>query len=175
MDLKIIRSLKDGYGMTRPEFLLPYLVAKKNSPEILGLFDEVSGHPLLLHRLNRAWELYSEPMKLANNQQQAREGHRKGNARIYRARNLLVHQGIEVAFLPQLSSQLQHYFSITLSRLLRWLQFGNNWKTRDAAAYWISHADKVVAVLKRSPKELKISDLFPGKIYGPDIQVWEDR
>ena len=155
-----------------PEQILKLLCEPKDSKGILGLFALVAQHPLLLYRVNEAWKIFHDPVKLQKDLKRSSEGLSWHLWRIYRARNLLVHQGVEHDCLPQLSNHLQQYFSWTLSRILHGLTLGNQWSARDSWYYWKSKSDHVVESLGRDPRCLLMEDMFPEDLSHPNVVVW---
>jgi hypothetical protein len=155
-----------------PEQILTLLTEPKNSAGIMALLGLVGGHPLLCHRIFRAWGLFHDPAVLQADL--GRSGRRLGWHlwRIYRARNLLVHQGIEPPCLPQLANHLQQYFSWTLSRLLHGLTLGPEWTARDSWHFWKSKSDHVMDSLAKQPQMLLVGDMFPEDLQSPEFPVW---
>lgn len=147
------------------ERILTLLTEPIHSPGIVSLMNAVSGHPLLLHRVNKAWELFHEPKHLHQNLTSS--GKRLGWHlwRIYRARNLLVHQGVEPDCLPQVANHLQQYLSWTLSRLLHGLSFGEEWTGRDSWHFWKSKSEHLVSSLATAPSQLVLEDVFPEELH----------
>lgn len=93
--------------------------------------------------------------------------------RIYRARNLLIHQGIEYDCLPQLSNHLQQYFSWVLARIVHGYTLGSKWTARDSLRYWQHKASYVFLCLKENKhNQLKVCDLFPKDLDGGEKLVW---
>jgi hypothetical protein len=154
------------------ERILTLLTEPIHSPGIVSLMNAVSGHPLLLHRVNKAWELFHEPKHLHQNL--TNSGKRLGWHlwRIYRARNLLVHQGVEPDCLPQVANHLQQYLSWTLSRLLHGLSFGEEWTGRDSWHFWKSKSEHLVSSLAAAPNQLVLEDVFPEELHESRLPVY---
>lgn len=155
-----------------PDQLLGVLAEEKDSPGIVALLSAIGDHPLLVYRVYRAWELLHDPKKLQFNL--ALSGERLGWHlwRIYRARNLVVHQGIEPPCLPQLANHLQQYFSTTLSRILHGITLGETWTSKDSWHYWRSQSEHVMDSLSKRPGVLRAADIFPEEIATPDLLIW---
>lgn len=85
---------------------------------ISALLRVSAAQPLLRHRVYRAWELFHDPRRLAGRIRHSMENVRWNIARIYRARNLIVHDGESYRGLDVLNRHLEEYFSITMSRVL---------------------------------------------------------
>jgi hypothetical protein len=156
-----------------PEQILTLLAEPENSTGILALLSLVSGHPLLCHRIFQAWKLFHEPEVLHADLSCSARRLGWHLWRIYRARNLLVHQGIEPPCLPQLANHLQQYFSWTLSRLLHGLTLGPEWTARDSWHYWKSKSDHVITSLSQQPQVLRVGDMFPEELQAPDFPIWK--
>jgi hypothetical protein len=154
------------------EQILILLTEPKNSAGITSLLKLVSGHPLLVHRVNNGWLDLHDPKKLKRGLETSAKRLGWHLWRIYRARNLLVHQGIESECLPQLANHLQQYLSWTLSRLLHGLTFGSNWTGRDSWHFWKSKADHLMTSLETQPELLVLEDLFPEEQLNPSVPVF---
>jgi hypothetical protein len=151
-----------------PEQLLTLLAEPEDSKNILLLLNLVSGHPLLLYRIDRAWRTFNSPLVLYSNLKESSQRLEWHLWRIYRARNLLVHHGMEPRFIPQLANHLQQYFSWTLSRILHGLTFGPEWRATDSWTFWKSKSDHVLRSLKTNAKMLVVGICFP-KNFRPAI------
>lgn len=155
-----------------PEQILPLLTEAENSSGISSLLGLVGDHPLLCHRIYRAWKLFHDPEKLAADLKRSQSRLGWHLWRIYRARNLLVHQGIEPKCLPQLANHLQQYFSWTISRLLHGLARSPEWTARDSWHFWKSKADHLTATLTTEPQLLVMGDVFPEDLHNPNQQIY---
>ncbi len=154
------------------EQILTLLTDAKNGKGITSLLNVVSGHPLLLHRVNEAWNLFNDPRQLQRNIAQSQERLGWHLWRIYRARNLLVHRGVEPDCLPQLANHLQQYLSSTLSRLLHGLTFGERWTARDSWHFWKEKSSYLLSALSTKPQILMLQDFFPGELQQPSGLVY---
>ena len=159
-------------GSVAAERVLTLLTEPMNSPGIRSLLNVVSGHPLLLHRVNLGWEALHEPRRLRRDLAASEKRLGWHLWRIYRARNLLVHQGVESECLPQLANHLQQYLSWTLSRLLHGLTFGSAWTARDSLQFWKSKADHLMISLDTQPQLLMLEDMFPEEQRQPALPVF---
>lgn len=144
--------------------ILRLLTDAEDGPQIRSFLGTVSGHPLLLYRVNKAWDLLHSPKKLHADLTKSAQWLGWHLWRIYRARNLLVHQGVEPECLPQLANHLQQYLSWTLSRLLHGLEFGSDWTGRDSWTFWKSKADHLITSLSENPGGLMLEDVFPENV-----------
>lgn len=144
--------------------LLNMLTEAKDGPQIRALLATVSGHPLLLYRVNKGWELLHCPKKWHADLAKSSQWLAWHLWRIYRARNLLVHQGVEPECLPQLANHLQQYLSWTLSRLLHGLDFGDGWTGKDSWTFWRSKSEHLLSSLETNPEGLMLEDVFPESV-----------
>lgn len=164
---------KLGYNESvSAEHVLALLTEPEKSPGITSLLTAVGSHPLLVYRINTAWKLFHDPKQLHGNLAKSTKRLSWHLWRIYRARNLLVHQGIESDCLPQLANHLQQYLSWTLSRLLHGLTFGPNWTARDSWNFWKSKSDHLLDTLSNEPQLLTLEDIFPEKPRNPQSRVY---
>jgi hypothetical protein len=154
------------------EHILTLLTKPKDSGDIRKLLNAVSGHPLLVFRVNQAWKIFHESTQLESGLRASAKRLEWHLWRIYRARNLLVHQGVEPECLPQLANNLQQYLSWTLSRLLHGLTFGERWTGRDSLNFWKSKSDHLLSSLIQRPDLLTLADLFPEEVKRPDARVY---
>ncbi len=162
-----------GYNESvAPERILALLSEPEDSTGIRALMNLVSGHPLLLYRVTQAWKLVHDPNSLHKDLSSSSKRLGWHLWRIYRARNLLVHQGVEPECLPQLANHLQQYLSWTLSRLLHGLTFGRDWTARDSWHFWKSKSDHLISSLATAPHLLVMEDLFPEELRQPDKAVY---
>ena len=81
-------------------------------------------------------------------------------ARIYRARNQLVHQGEESPFLVPLLDNLQNYLSMAVQRLIHELKEHPAWDVRHAIEYWNGKMVHQFESLERSPGALNVNDFI---------------
>ena len=98
--------------------------------------------------------------------------------RIYRARNLLIHQGVAVDCMPQMADHLQHYVSWLIGRMVQAMGFGGNRTLRDAWNYWDVKADYVQQSLPAKDADsmhlsLLMDDVFTGKLLEPKLPIWQ--
>lgn len=159
-------------GSVAPERILTLLCQPAGSEKLGALLEMSRGHPLLHYRIQNAWKLFHEPRKLLGDLKSSESRLAWHLWRIYRARNLLVHQGRRPECLPQLANHLQQYLSWTMSRVLHGLTRGGAWTARDSWILWKSKAEHVRQSLQRQPCVLTVGDLFPEELREPDYPVW---
>ena len=129
-------------------------------------------HPLLCFRVYTLWQEFHEPGDLAKKLMESHQRVGWQLNRIYRARNLVVHDGIEPATLGFLLDNLQYYFSITISRILHGLQLNSTWGVPEAAALWRARNSYVREMLDARPSALRLSDFFAGDRRDDSPRIW---
>jgi hypothetical protein len=120
------RSIPDDTGWfrkstrrrVRSDELLLALAGAAGSDVHNRLAELTAGHPLLCNRLFTTHKSVSDPKALHRELKESAERTEWQLRRIYRARNLLVHAGSQVSSLSYLATNLEYYFSLTLSRVL---------------------------------------------------------
>jgi len=177
IDATALPFKRGSTGRIPPEKLLTSLASPKGAPNIKSLLAVAADHPLLLYRLNSAWSRFHDPVELRNGLLKSRKRLAWHLYRIYRARNLLIHEGMAGDCLPQLADHLQHYVSWILSRLVQALGMEGGLSMRDAWQYWKSKADYVVDGLPQSRNEdshlsLTVGDVFSEKLWEPEYPIW---
>jgi hypothetical protein len=119
-------------------------------------------HPLLRFRIFRLWRLFNNPANFAKELALSAKRTEWHLYRIYRARNLIVHEGQEIENVPQLIENLHYYFSTTLSRILHGMWLNNEWDVADSIEHWRTKYEYIKNGLEiGNGKMLKISDFFP--------------
>ena len=163
----------DGFPRSSEKFVAPWemlktLAAPENSQPICDLL-KFAEHPLLRYRIYRSWETIHDPKKLSATLALSRKRLEWHIARIYRARNLLVHQGVESPFLVPLLDNLQNYISMAVQRLIYELKKHPKWNVRHAIEYWKGKMDHIQRSLDRHPAELAVGDFLDG---GEEEKIW---
>jgi hypothetical protein len=143
------------------EDMLLSLSREEFHADIMSVLDHASGHPLLCYRIFTAWQTLHNPGKLAGDLSASRHRLRWHLWRIYRVRNLLVHEGVESPLLPFVVDNLHFYFSVTISRLIHGLTLNHSWTAADSVKHWCDKAAHVESELVRNPAGLRIDDLLP--------------
>ena len=161
-----------------PERLLKVLTQPQGSSSMVKLLAFTSDHPLLVFRMTKAWKQFTSPKAVRLGMDQSQQRIRWHLYRIYRARNLLIHQGIAVDCMPQMADHLQHYVSWLIGRMVQALGFSREWKLRDAWNYWGVKADYVIQSLPTREGEsthlgLVMEDVFTGKLLGAQLPIWQ--
>ena len=148
------------------------LCKPKDHPDITQLLVFSSDHPLLCFRICLAWKELNEPKQLRRHLLESKQRIEWQLWRIYRARNLVVHDGMEVPTLPALFDNLHYYFSITVSRLLHAMTMKPEWGLAESVAHWQAKVEYVLEMLDKSPEVLRIADFFPGDSRIESPLIW---
>jgi hypothetical protein len=92
--------------------------------------------------------------------------------RIYRARNLTVHEGADVPAVGFLLDNLHFYFSITLSRILHGMVIHPDWGIPESIAYWNTRSGYLLSTLDAHPADLRVNDIFVSPHTLGDARLW---
>ncbi|MCP4352077.1 MAG: hypothetical protein GY795_41975 [Desulfobacterales bacterium] len=159
-----------------PDELLIALAGKGGYNVQKELYEATRCHPLLLFRLYFFWEQLgfkkdkqgkqsSKPSYFVKQLEESYQRTEWQLRRIYRARNLLVHQGIERNEFPYLLERLKYYFSATLQRIINEHRRHPDWTVNDCFEYKRMQYDYLIDCLKNKPENIKVFDII--KEYGP--------
>lgn len=159
-------SFGDGFTRSRSKFVHPWdmmitLCRENEHPHIRQLLSFCSRHPLLLFRIHRLWKELHQPKHLRKALISSQNRLYWQLTRIYRARNLLVHDGEQVPHLRFLLDNLQYYSSVVIQRVIHGMKLGSNWGVREASTYWNAKSEYVIDSLNHAPEQLHVSDFFP--------------
>lgn len=163
-----IKNHDYGVGFPKPHpkdtfvqlpHLLSTLAAPENSDSICQLLC-FAKHPLLRFRLYRCWDTYHAPKNLKKMLLKSKQRLMWHIARIYRARNRLVHHGEESPFIVPLLDNLQNYLAMTVQRLIHELKEHPEWDVRTVVQYWNARESHILRQLERTPAILCISDFL---------------
>jgi hypothetical protein len=116
-----------GHQYVAPDDVLHALTGPDENPSIQYLFSRCAHSPLLVYRLYRAWCELHDSNNLARSMSGSRRRIGWQIARIYRARNLLVHRGEQSRYLWRLLRNAQYYVSSAISRVLHDLRDQRLW------------------------------------------------
>lgn len=144
-------------------------------PEELQLF--VKDHALLGFRVYSLWKTISNPFELAKELKLTSKRVEWQLYRIYRARNLIVHEGEEVPHVARLLENLHYYFSVTLSRILHSMQANPNWDVADSIVFWRTKHDYIINCLTKGRAHmLQAGDFqpFSKTILGKE-KIWAEK
>jgi hypothetical protein len=139
--------------------MLVSLSSPEDDPKIAGLL-KFANHPLLRNHIYSTWKIFHKPRDLLQKICDSKQRLDWQLARIYRARNFLVHDGIEVPHIVPLLDNLQNYASMLVQRLVHELKENEHWTVRHAIEYWISRMTHVENSLKASPHCLTVGDFL---------------
>jgi len=128
-----------------------------------NLLAVVAKHPLLCNRIYTASEggfKTPEAMKkeFLDNCEELTNWQLR---RIYRARNLLVHQGIAVPQLQYLFEKLNYYYSVTFSKVIHDLQDHPHWSVDHSYEHRRQEFEFFSHQLSGSTSPLRVVDVFP--------------
>jgi hypothetical protein len=170
-----------GFPRSNPQFVHPWdlmlTLAKPDQHDHLkGLYNLIGGHPYLRFRITRLWETLSDPKTLLKSQEASAKRVRWQLYRIYRARNILVHQGEESPQFNALLDNLMYYTSVVVSRVLHGLKMDKSWRVREAWEYWRLKSDYVSDSLAKQPSALTVGDFFPRQYrQGSSDKLWPGK
>lgn len=170
-----------GFPRSRPDFVHPWdLMLTLSKPDehshLKEYFGLISGHPYLRFRAMRLWKILSNPNELLKSQEASAKRVRWQIYRIYRARNILVHQGEEAPQFNALLDNLMYYTSVVISRVLHGLKVDKSWQVREAWEYWKLKSEYVSDSLKNQADVLTVGDFFPRSYdKGHAEKLWPKR
>lgn len=155
--------------------VLKTLCKPNMDPDMLSLLELTSGHCLLTFRVHEAWKTLNNPKSLLKSLTLSEKRLSWHIRRIYRARNLLVHQGHESPHLEYLCDNLHYYVTAVLSRIIHGLSTNKNWSPKDAALHWTLVGEYFFDTLKKSPSSLTLGDIFPATSTNKrKSRIWSD-
>lgn len=170
------QSLGSGFTHSKkfvfPEEVFVTLCKPENHPDITGLLRFSSANPLLCNRLFIAWKIFSNPCTLAHKLSGARKTLEWHLSRIYRATNLIIHQGVDIPHLPWLLDHLHYYFAAACGRILDALKANPTWGIDEALASWKNKCEYLLHGLQNHPKAMKVSDLIRSPEILSDYRPW---
>ncbi|MCR9233900.1 MAG: hypothetical protein NXI29_23115 [bacterium] len=159
-------------NFVHPWDMLLVLCRPKNHTDITKLLNFASNHPLLLFRIYSLWNEFKNPKTLRNKLLRSENNIDWQLTRIYRARNLLVHHGVEVSNIGSLLDNLQYYSSIVIQRIIHGMKVNKNWGVRESSKYWNWKTQYILDSLQNNPKSLLVSDFFPRESQHNAPRLW---
>ncbi len=150
-----------GEGGVPSDRLLLALARPEGHPDAEQLQLFAATHPLLRFRIFELWKVLSVPANLAQELKASADRTEWHLHRIYRARNLVVHEGHGVTHTSHLLQNLHYYFCVTLSRILHGMHMNPKWNVSDSITHWRMRYDYTVKSLANRPDILQASDLLP--------------
>jgi hypothetical protein len=149
-----------GDGYVSPERLVQILASGDCNYIKKHVIEPVASNTLLLFRANQCYDMFKNPKALYSNLEASKTRLIWHLWRIYRARNLIVHEGSNVESLSLLADHLQHYVSWLLSRIIHGLSFGDDWTAFDSWRFWHARGSFVLEMLEKNQKNLTVRDFF---------------
>ena len=126
-----------------------------------------------LYRLYRAWRELHDSNNLARSMAGSRHRIEWQIARIYRARNLLVHRGEESRYLWRLLRNAQYYVSSAISRVLHDLRDQSRWTVDTSLEHQLQRYNYLYERLSNhAGAGVKYSDLLVRNTRRSDTPVW---
>ena len=139
--------------------MLCTLASPEGDQKILDLLA-FAKHPLSRFHILSTWKIFHSPKDLRTKLVGSKLHVEWQLARIYRARNLLVHEGLEVPHIVPLLDNLQNYSSMLVQRLVHELKTHSDWNVRHSIAYWNGRMNHVIESLDRCPESLNVKDFL---------------
>ncbi len=102
---------RSSIGYFSPRDILDTITGPKENDLVLQIFRDTSDHPLLCFRIFHAWRNFYDPKIVKSDLLNLRQNLQWHLERIYRARNLTVHQGKTPPLVSELVDHAQHYFT----------------------------------------------------------------
>ena len=164
---------EDSKKFVSPEDMMTALVAPNNSAPIVGLLEAVGEHPLLCNRVFVAWKLFNSAKAVAHKLERSSKTIGWQLRRIYRARNLLVHEGIVVPELSALAGHAELYFLLALGRVLHDLQRRPAWTIEQALAHRRMSLELLLERLRAGGGDVEAGDII-AEARRPTWRPWPD-
>jgi hypothetical protein len=156
-----------------PDDILRAVTGKEDNEAIKYLFGRCSASPLLLYRLFSVWKDFHDPRALATSIARSKTRVEWQVARIYRARNLLVHRGEQSRYTWRLLRNAHYYVSTAISRVLHDLRDQPDWTVDTSLVYQGQrYAHLHDQLQKRKGEEIMFSDILLQKTRTADSIVW---
>ncbi|GAB5407359.1 MAG: hypothetical protein Aurels2KO_55900 [Aureliella sp.] len=158
-----------------PRTLMRVLAKPEDHPALKGLFEFCADSPMLKYRMFRLREEVGFPKVLAKSLRRSEERTRWHLGRIYRARNMIVHTGVESPYIAPMLDNLQYYFSLAISRVIHGMGVRETRTMDEAATYWQTKFGYVTTMLSEGDhfKQLTTADFFPGTEEARSQPIWE--
>ena len=144
-----------------PRDILDAITGPENNSLVVQLLRDTSNHPLLRFRIYQAWQDFHEPRTVKKNLLRSKQYLDWHIERIYRARNLTVHQGKTPPLVSELVDHAQHYFTRSMTRVLADLMEHPSWTTHTALENQRQRFHFVTANLDARAQEIPAQYLFP--------------
>ena len=144
-----------------PRDILDAITGPKDNTLMVQLLGDVSDHPLLRFRMYYAWRSFHDPKIVKRELLGSKQRLVWHLERIYRARNLTVHQGRTPPFVSELVDRVQHYYTRCVSRVLADLREHTSWTVPTALERHRQRFQFVVQRLNGRSHEIPGSFFFP--------------
>jgi hypothetical protein len=161
-----------GDGYVSPEILVKLIASGDCSAIREHIFKVSNPNPILLFRAHQCYEMFKSPSALWKILEKSRVRLEWHLWRIYRARNIIVHEGGAVESLSLIADHLQSYVSFLLSRVIHGLSMGSDRTVFDSWKFWDSQACFVFDSLKEGNNDLQVSDFFPRTLFEKESHIW---
>ena len=171
IDVNLLPASLDDF--IAPDDVLRAVTGKEENDTIMYLFGRCSASPLLCNRLFSVWKEFHEPKALATSVARSKTRVEWQIARIYRARNLLVHRGEQSPYTWRLLRNAHYYVSSAISRVLHDLRDQPSW-TVDTALIHQSQRYTYLhdQLVKHAGEAIRFSDLLLRRTLTADSLVW---
>jgi hypothetical protein len=157
------------------EELILLLTGAAGDTTLRALFALTSPHPLLCNRLFTEYTSLVDPRMMVNHLKELQLRAEWQLRRIYRARNLILHEGETVPFLPQLLENLEYYFSLTLSRVVSDLQRKPDWLIEDSVEHRRIVFEYILGQAERDPSVVTVSDILEDSKDSANLPLWPEK
>ncbi|MEA9556717.1 hypothetical protein VC273_12585 [Xanthomonas nasturtii] len=148
-------------GHVAREDVLSCITGLKDNPGILALLRIGGVNPLLCYHLQNAWEESHDPQALGKALSRSEQRVKWQIMRIYRARNVFVHQGERDDLAWRLLENAQSYISFAAGRLLDDMSQHVSWTIDTALEFERQNFERVCDALKTKKNlPLKTMDLL---------------
>lgn len=156
-----------------PRDILDAITGPKNNDLVKKLFCNTSNHPLLCFRIWHAWQSFHKPKIVKRDLLNSRQNLHWHIERIYRARNLTVHQGETPPLVSELVDHAQHYFTRCITRVIADLKKHPTWTVHTALEQQKQRFEFVSEHLKTNPQDIPARYLFPSDEEFLDCFPWK--
>lgn len=158
-----------------PRDMLDAITGPKNNDLVVQLLRDTSDHPLLRFRIFQTWRDFHDPTIVKQHLWHSHKNLYWHLQRIYRARNLTVHQGKNPPLVAELVDHAQHYFTRSMSRVLADLKEHPTWTIHTALEHQRQRFDFVIENLEAKPQDVPARFLFPSDKEFLECFPWKYR
>lgn len=138
------------------------------------LFPATHTNALVCNRLFQLWKEFSDPALLLSSLDRSHRHVGWQIERIYRARNLLIHTGRRLDYLPYLLKNLEYYFAMVLGGVVHDVTNNTNWTVHDSLQSRLMDWTHLRTALERNPEAITASELLQMSWTDgpPDKRLW---